>query len=266
MQVVNASMVKGIRVVSVSKGYDPREFCLVAFGGAGPLHVSELAEEMDIPRVLVPVAPGVTSALGLLTADLRHDFARTVLRPGADISPRELSAWFEGMEHQALEQMAREGVEAKRVTLARTVDARYVGQGYELQVAAASGEFSQRDVDEITVRFHEAHERSYGYAIRDNAVEVVNVRVTAVAAMPRPDLARDTRAGDGDAARAVTGTRRVYFRGEAVETAVYDRGRLGPGDTFGGPAIVEQLDSTTVVWPGQWAAVDGALNMVLTRG
>ncbi len=273
VQVVNASMVKGIRVVSVSKGYDPREFCVVAFGGAGPLHVSELAEEMDIPRVLVPVAPGVTSALGLLTADLRHDFARTVLRPGADISPRELTGWFERMERQALAQMAREGVEAERVTLARTVDARYVGQGYELQVAAASGEFSQGDVDDITSRFHEAHERSYGYAIRDNAVEVVNVRVTAVAAMPRPDLARsgptaegDAARAEGDASRAVTGTRRVYFRGEAVETAVYDRSRLAPGDSFGGPAIVEQLDSTTVVWPGQSVAVDGALNMVLTRG
>ena len=266
VQVVNASMVKGIRVVSVSKGYDPRDFCLVAFGGAGPLHVSELAEEMDIPRVLVPVAPGVTSALGLLVSDLRHDFARTVLRPGSDITPAELTRWFEGMEGQAVEQMAREGAARDRVTLARTVDARYVGQGYELQVAAASGEFTRGDVDEITVRFHEAHERSYGYAIRDNAVEVVNVRVTAVAAMPRPELVGDVQVAAGDASRAVTRTRRVYFRNEAVETRVYDRGRLAPGDTLAGPAIVEQLDSTTVVWPGQWASVDGARNLVLTRG
>ena len=161
---------------------------------------------MDIPRVLVPVAPGVTSALGLLVADLRHDFARTVLRPGTDISPRELTYWFELMERQALEQMAREGATPDRVTLARTVDARYVGQGYELQVPAAAGEFAQRDVDEITERLHEAHERSYGYAIRDNAVEVVNVRVTAIAAMPRPDLVRRAPKADGDASRAQTGT------------------------------------------------------------
>ena len=265
VQVVNASMVKGIRVVSVSKGYDPREFCLVAFGGAGPLHASELAEEMDIPRVLVPVAPGVTSALGLLVADLRHDFARTVLRPGTDISPRELTYWFELMERQALEQMAREGVPPDRVTLARTVDARYVGQGYELQVPAAAGEFAQRDVDEITERLHEAHQRSYGYAIRDNAVEVVNVRVTAIAAMPRPDLVRHVPAASGDASRAVTGARRVYFHNEAADTPVYDRTRLAPGDSLAGPAIVEQLDSTTVVWPNQSATVDSALNMLLTR-
>ena len=144
VQVVNASMVKGIRVVSVSKGYDPREFCLVAFGGAGPLHASELAEEMDIPRVLVPVAPGVTSALGLLVADLRHDFARTVLRPGTDISPRELTYWFELMERQALEQMAREGVAPDRVTLAphgrrplRWPGLRAAGAGRRRRVRAA---------------------------------------------------------------------------------------------------------------------------------
>ena len=152
------------------------------------------------------------------------------------------------------------------MTLARTVDARYVGQGYELQVPAAAGEFAQRDVDEITERLHEAHQRSYGYAIRDNAVEVVNVRVTAIAAMPRPDLVRRAPKADGDASRALTGTRRVYFHNEAADTPIYDRTRLAPGDSLAGPAIVEQLDSTTVVWPNQSATVDSALNMLLTRG
>ena len=173
------------------------------------------------------------------------------------------------MERQALEQMAREGVEAKRVTLARTVDARYVGQGYELQVAAASGEFSQRrrgrDHGAIP---RGARARSYGYAIRDNAVEVVNVRVTAVAAMPRPDLVRDTRAGGGRG----RGAGGEGDSGGCSFAATRWRRRCTTGAGSGretrlvGPAIVEQLDSTTVVWPGQWAAVDGALNMVLTRG
>ena len=127
VQVVNASMVKGIRVVSVSKGYDPREFCLVAFGGAGPLHASELADEMDIPSVLVPVAPGVTSALGLLMADLRHDFAQTVLKPGSELSPTEITNWYEQLETQATEQMSREGIASEDMSLVRTADARYVG-------------------------------------------------------------------------------------------------------------------------------------------
>ena len=198
VQVVNASMVKGIRVVSVSKGYDPREFSLVAFGGAGPLHASELADEMDIPTVLVPVAPGVTSALGLLMADLRHDFTQTVLKPGNELSPTEITSWYEQMETQAMEQMAREAVAPEDVSLVRAADARYVGQGYELEVLAQSGKLEQRDVEEIVERFHDAHVRSYGYASRDNAVEVVNLRVTALASMPRPDLASDSRNGGGD--------------------------------------------------------------------
>ena len=213
MQVVNASMVKGIRVVSVSKGYDPREFCLVAFGGAGPLHVSELAEEMDIPTVLVPVAPGVTSALGLLMADLRHDFTQTVLTPGSELSPAALTSWYEQLEAQAMEQMSREGVAPERVALSRSADARYVGQSYELEVLAASCRLEQRHKSmKSWRRFHDAHARSYGYASRDNAVEVVNLRVTALAAMPRPELARASGDAGGDPSGALIGEREVYFR------------------------------------------------------
>ena len=264
VQVVNASMVKGIRVVSVSKGYDPREFCLVAFGGAGPLHASELADEMDIPTVLVPVAPGVTSALGLLMADLRHDFAQTVLKPGSELSPTEITSWYEQLETQAMEQMSREGVAPDDVSLVRAADARYVGQGYELEVLAASGKLGQRDVEEILERFHDAHVRNYGYASRDNAVEVVNLRVTALASMPRPDLAHDAKDAGGDLSLALIGQRNVYFRNELKPTCIYDRSGLRPGDVIEGPAIVEQLDSTTVVWEHQTATVDNYLNLLVT--
>ena len=264
VQVVNASMVKGIRVVSVSKGYDPREFCLVAFGGAGPLHASELADEMDIPTVLVPVAPGVTSALGLLMADLRHDFAQTVLRPGSELSASEITSWYEQLETQAMEQMAREDVAPEDVSLIRAADARYVGQGYELEVMVESGKLDQRDVEQIVERFHDAHVRTYGYASRDNSVEVVNLRVTALASMPRPDLASDSRNGGGDPSRALIGERNVYFRNEPKPTSIYNRTRLRPGDVIEGPAIVEQLDSTTVVWEGQRATVDNYLNLIVT--
>ncbi len=264
VQVVNASMVKGIRVVSVSKGYDPREFSLVAFGGAGPLHASELADEMDIPSVLVPVAPGVTSALGLLMADLRHDFAQTVLKPGSELSAAEITSWFEQLEFQAIEQMSREGVAAEDVSLVRAADARYVGQGYELEVIAASGKLEQSDVEDIIERFHEAHIRNYGYASRDNPVEVVNLKVTALASMPRPDLAHDSQDSGGDPSRAVIGQRDVFFKNDSKQTNVYDRSGLLPGDVITGPAIVEQLDSTTVVWENQTAEVDKFLNLLVT--
>ena len=264
VQVVNASMVKGIRVVSVSKGYDPREFSLVAFGGAGPLHASELADEMDIPSVLVPVAPGVTSALGLLMADLRHDFAQTVLKPGSELSAAEITSWFEQLESQAMDQMSREGVPSEDVSLVRAADARYVGQGYELEVIAASGKLDQADVEDIMERFHEAHIRNYGYASRDNPVEVVNLRVTALASMPRPDLAHDSQDSGGDPTRAVIGQRDVYSKNDRKPTNVYDRSALLPGDVITGPAIVEQLDSTTVVWENQTAEVDKFLNLLVT--
>ena len=139
IRVVNAAMLKGIRVVSVAKGYDPREFCVAAFGGAGPLHASELARELDIPRVLVPIAPGVTSALGLLMADMRHDYVRTVLRLASESPPEELTGRFADMEEEALAQMEREGISAGGVTLLRLADARYLGQGFELEVPVDGG-------------------------------------------------------------------------------------------------------------------------------
>lgn len=265
IQVVNASMVKGIRVVSVSKGYDPREFCLVAFGGAGPVHASELASEMDIPTVLVPIAPGVTSALGLLMADLRHDFAQTVLKPGHELSPGEITSWYKQLEADAAAQMEREGVEPGRVQLVRTADARYVGQGYELEVPAASDDVTQSDLNDIIERFHEAHVQSYGYASRDNSVEIVNVRVTALATMPQPDLSVQLTGSEGDSSRAIVGGRQVYFGNESVSTDIYDRSKLMPGDVLAGPAIVEQLDSTTVVWANQTVQVDGYMNLLLSR-
>jgi N-methylhydantoinase A len=265
IQVVNASMVKGIRVVSVSKGYDPREFCLVAFGGAGPVHASELAAEMDIPTVLVPIAPGVTSALGLLMADLRHDFAQTVLKPGHELSPEAITGWYQRLESEAIGQMSREGVEPELVTLLRTADARYVGQGYELEVPATSEAFTQQHLDEVMEKFHDAHVRSYGYASRDNAVEIVNLRVTALATLPRPDLGGASSDLDGDSSRAIISERDVFFRNESIKTSIYDRSKLQPGDMIVGPAIVEQLDSTTVVWADQTATVDGYLNLLLAR-
>ena len=163
-----------------------------------------------------------------------------------------------------MEQMSREGVPPADVSLVRAADARYVGQGYELEVIAASGKLEQSDVEDIIERFHEAHIRNYGYASRDNPVEVVNLRVTALASMPRPDLAHDSQDAGGDPSRAIVGQRDVYFKNERKPTNVYNRSTLLPGDVIKGPAIVEQLDSTTVVWENQTAEVDRFLNLLVT--
>ena len=261
IRVVNAAMLKGIRVVSVAKGYDPREFCVAAFGGAGPLHASELARELDIPRVLVPIAPGVTSALGLLMADMRHDYVRTVLRLASESPPEEITARFSEMEEEALAQMEREGIPADGVTLLRLADARYLGQGFELETPVDGGRLGPRQVADLVERFHAAHKRRYGYESHENPVELVNLRVVALANLPRPQLAPARL--DGTRTPSARERRGVYFDGQRLQAGVYDRAALAPGDLLPGPAIVEQLDSTTVVWPGQRARVDARRNLVL---
>ena len=264
VRVVNAGMIKGIRVVSVAKGYDPREFCLVTFGGAGPVHASELAAELDIPRVLVPIAPGVTSALGLLMADLRDDMVRTILRPSDSLEVSELNARFAEMEAEAAATMDREGVAPDDVVLMRVSDVRYLGQGFELEVPVGAGELDEEDLAQMYERFHEAHTQLYGYAQRDSRMEIVNLRLTALARMPRPRLEAPS---NGRRAGSVTETttREVYFHGGPVDTRIYDRAKLMPGDVVEGPAVIEQLDSTTLVWPEQTASVDGYRNLLLER-
>ena len=265
VRVVNAEMTRGIRVVSVAKGYDPREFCLVAFGGAGPVHAAELAAELDIPRVMVPTAPGVTSALGLLMADLRHDYVRTVLGRVDNRALAELNAQYDEMEAEATAQMHREDVESSFVTLHRSADVRYVGQGYELELPVELDALNVGIIDGVFDRFHNEHQRQYGYCTPDSPVEIVNLRLTALAKFPRP--ARDPAVLDGttNPTKPLKGTRKVYFRNEPTVTSIYDRNQIRPGDIVTGPAIIEQLDSTTVVWPIQHARADAFRNLILER-
>ena len=195
VRIVNAGMTKGIRVVSVGKGYDPRDFCLVAFGGAGPVHAAELAYEMDIPRVLVPIAPGVTSALGLLMADLRHDYVRTVLARSNEIDAERLNALYGQMESGAVAQMAREGTKGEKTSLVRLADLRYLGQGFEIQVPVPGGTLDSEHVGKTLESFHEAHASLYGYSNPESSIEVVNLRVTSLASTPRPRMEPGSTSG-----------------------------------------------------------------------
>lgn len=264
IRVVNATMIKGIRVVSVAKGYDPREFCMVAFGGAGPAHASELARELDIPNILIPIAPGVTSALGLLMTDMRHDYVKTVLRLAEESAHKELEHQYVKMESEALLQMSREDVPQKQITLLRLADARYMGQGFELEVPVRGGSLESQHIASLIEQFHEAHHKRYGYGNHDNPVEIVNLRVVAIASLPRPQF-RAATTNPGSATSAKLGSRKVYFDGQPVSTDIYNRTLLHPGQMIKGPAIIEQLDTTTVVWPDQTALVDAYTNLMLSR-
>jgi N-methylhydantoinase A len=267
LEIANANMVGAIRLVSVQRGYDPREFVLVAFGGAGPLHAAALAEALHIPEVVIPPGPGLVSALGLLVTDLRHDFSRSALTPLARLDPAGAEAAYRAFEREAEAVLRREGVAPGAIRVERALDLRYVGQSYELTVPLGGGPLSEATLGEAAAAFHRAHERAYGHAAPEEPVEAVTLKLTATGAIPKPP-AREVGPGSGDGRRAKKGERPVHF-GEAAgafrPTAIYDRYRLGEGDAVAGPAIVEELDSTTLVPPGSAARVDRFGHLRLRR-
>jgi len=250
VRVVNAGMESALRRVSVERGNDPRGFTLLAFGGAGPVHACALASALGIRRVLVPSAPGALSALGILDADLRREFSRTVmLAPGSS----QIGRVFRELETEARETFREEGTKPR---LSRSADLRYRGQGFELRVDWGA--------DAVTC-FHSLHARTYGYADPDRAVEIVTLRVHAVARTHRPGhKPQSSIRGDGRQARI--GAHRVFEEGRWRRAALYNRTHLRPGDRIAGPAVIVELSATTYV-PSGWAAtVDAFGNLVLTPG
>ena len=248
IRVANARMESALRRVSVERGHDPRNFTLLAFGGAGPLHACALAESLGIRRVLVPAAPGALSALGILDADLRREFSRTVmLAPG---SPRIAEVF------RALELEARDAFTAERAKpiLTRSADLRYHGQGYELRV-----DWSANAID----RFHKLHARSYGYSDPARPIEIVTLRVQAIARSPKPRVKR-APLGKSDPRHAILASHRIFESGRWRSAALYDRGRLHPGNRIAGPAVITELSATTYLPTGWIAAVDALGNLVLT--
>jgi len=244
VRVANAEMVRALRVISVERGLDPREFALLAFGGAGGMHACSLAEELGMETVLVPRAGGVLSALGLAISDVRRDYVRPYLAPLAEVDAGEFEEKFEDMENIASEDL-------ERPEFTRRADLRYRGQSFELTVEA-------EPLEKLEERFHAAHEQRYGYRMDDEPVELVNLRLIATVPVEKPGL--DEPAAEGE---AVSERREANFDGEWREVSVYDRERMGEGSEVEGPAIVEFKESTCVVRPGWRGGVDGVGTLVL---
>ena len=264
LRVVNATMIRGIRLVSVERGYDPRDFSLVCFGGAGPVHAVKLAQELNIPRILVPEAPGVNCALGLLMADFRHDYSRTFLHLVKDLPPERLVAQFAELEEEARRQMLEEGVPEGDIVFHRSGDLRFFGQGYELNVPLPRKDYSRQDLEDIATSFAAVHEEQYGYRMPPETTQIVNLRLTAIGLLTKPALQEEGEAGP-DPAQASKGTRKVYMDGNHLEIPVFDRKRLRCGNRIKAPAIIEQVDSTTVVFAGYAATVDQYRNLIIER-
>ncbi|NKY48880.1 hydantoinase/oxoprolinase family protein [Nocardia vermiculata] len=264
------SMTEAISLHSVRKGYDPRDFSLIAEGGAGPLFAWQIADQLGIPRVIVPGHPGITSAVGLLTTDIRYEVPTTVWTSSADPDLRLLNEQMDRLSGAAVAQLESDGVAPENISLERSVDCRYVGQGYELRVPAPDGEIDDVWVKSVAEAFHQAHGRTYSQRFDDKPVQLINIRVTGVGAVPHVQIA-EIGTGSADASAAVkTTTRALFWRAdetepEWVDTPVYERSLLLAGNEFDGPAIVEQFDSTTIVGMHQHATVDAVGHIIIER-
>jgi N-methylhydantoinase A len=257
VDVANAVMEKAIRVISVERGYDPREYTLVAFGGAGGLHSCELAAGLEMPRVLIPRFPGGLSALGILRADITKELSRTVRLALTDGNTLRgpLERAFLGLERQGFSELAAEGLPRTRVRMERWLDMRYLGQAYELSVPASKN---------FVAAFHRAHEQRFGYCDSARQTETVNVRVRAIGATPKPELPQE-RPTRSSVASAIIGYRLSMFGAKQIRTPIFERGKLGSGHHFRGPAIVTEYSATTVLPPGWQCLVDPYRNLILTR-
>ncbi len=258
IRVINASMTAAIRKLTVERGYDPRLFALVPFGGAGPLHGAELARELGIHDVIIPLAPGVASAEGLVFSNLRTDRIQTHVELLDRIEAEAFEKMLENLAGQAIGDLST-STEGKKPVISRRAGLRYSGQGYDLPIDLPDGPI---DLPSLESAFHVEHERQYGFARRDQRVQLVNVWVSAE--LPIADDQRRPAARTVSEPPASHSTRPVYFSGDWIDTPFYNRNGLHPGQQFDGPAVIEQLDSTTLIGPAQHAFIDAWEQIAIT--
>lgn len=265
LDVANANMQRALRVVSVERGYDPREFILVAYGGAGPLHAPKLAADLGIPRVIVPRTAGVLSALGLLISDVVYDYSVSRVRRWDDLAPSNLAGKFTELREQGKDRLAAEDIPPARRSFEPVVDLRYAGQSFDLSIEVPSDEIDAETMTTIAQQFHDRHEQRYGHTDPEEPIELVTVRLNARGVVDTPDF--DPKTTDTQSVEdAIREERTVFYDGEPYETSVYSREHLPVGGAFDGPAIVEGGESTVVVHPGQSVSIDDDANLVVETG
>ncbi len=261
-RVVNANMERAIRTISLERGYDPRLFTLVPFGGAGPMHSCELAQELGIPRVLVPARPGILSAFGVAIADIVKDYSRTVMLRGDDVNRSRLEEEFHGMEGFAREELRGEGLPDGDMVARRFLDARYVGQSFELTIDYPADTGRGNLERYIRDSFYTAHLRRFGYADKKEPVEIVSIRMKMELEMDKPQSVAQSP-GSADSSAAKMGEAEVVFASGPSITPLYDREKLVSGAHIQGPGLVIQMDSTVVITPEWSGTVDPYGNLVL---
>lgn len=260
LKVVNANMVRGIRVISVEKGHDTRDFSLLAFGGAGPLHAVDISKELECKNVVVPPSPGITCASGMLIADVRHDYVNSFISDTKEIDKSHLSQVYGKLQDEAVVSLKKQGFVNEKTDIKRSIDLRYAGQAYEINVPINDGEITTQTLDDSIKVFHDIHEKVYGFKREGEKLETVNVRLSAMGLIEKPERGKEVIDNVKD---LEFDSRDVYFDGAYHKTNIYNREDLNSTITIEGPAVVEQLDSTIIIFPGQKAISDEFGNLII---
>ena len=263
VRVIDVKMEEAIKAISTMRGHDLRDFMLLAFGGAGPLHAGRIARDLGMAGVIVPLYPGVFSAIGLLMSDVKHDYIRSKLSPLSEVTPADVNGMFERMVAQALEELRDDGFAADHIRIERALDMRYAGQGYEIAVPCPVQPLQEADLKQLRATFDQQHRAMFGHMAPQEPVEIVSFRVRGIGLVPPVEMPKFKPAGTTlrDARREL---RRVRFDGRELDCPVYQRERLDVGLTVAGPAVLDQFDCTTVICPGQTARVDEWKNLIVT--
>jgi len=266
LKIINVKMEEAIKAVSSQRGYDIRDFTLVAFGGGGPMHAGRIALDLGIPSLLIPFAPGVTSALGLLMSDVKHDYVRSKLAPLKELDLNEANHLFSQLIEQARAELRSEGFRDNEMEMQPFLDLRYAGQGYELTVPSPMPPFKAADIDLMRRRFDSQHEQAHGHKAESEPVELVSMRLISVGLVPQAKFSPIKPTGKKlEAARI--GERKIFFGREhrTLNCRIYSRDALEPTHKIAGPAVIEQMDTTTVIHPEQEATVDSYGNMIVRQ-
>jgi len=261
LQVVNSNMMRAIRNVSVEKGYNPRDFALLAYGGAGPIHAAKLAEELQIPKVVVPYSPGTFSALGLLLSDVKYDFVYSNLQSQDQINCEKLNEIYINLERRGIKELRGERIPVEDRLLIRTCDMRYFGQAFELNVPVPPGNLNEKDIENIIKKFHEMHQERYGHAMKE-PVEFVNYRVSAIGQLKKFNF-KEEQKWETNLNELENNTGKVVFDGKEYNVPIFDRSQLKVGSSINGPAIIGEMGATTVIYPGQKANIDKLKNITI---
>jgi N-methylhydantoinase A len=264
VRIIDVKMQEAIKAISTMRGHDLRDFMLLAFGGAGPVHAGRIARDLGMAGVIVPRYPGVFSAIGLLVSDVKHDYVQSKLMPLSEVTPEAVNATFERLAAQARAELGDDGFSPEHVRIERALDMRYAGQGYEVAMPCPVRPLEPADLPRLRLAFDQQHKQMSGHMAPDEPVEIVSYRVRGTGLVPPVQMPKFKRAGT-TLADALRTRRRVVFDEGAVECPVYQREQLDVGLSIAGPAVLEQLDCTTVIGPGEVARIDEWKNLIATQ-